>query len=354
MLGKLRKSHSICPRIANGPHVTAITPGGNILVSGPCSCSGSSDAEPIPYRSLRPRDLVAHRPAFFWRPRRADRRHASHPRRGKALDRRKRSLHALSYCMLLPGPEAQQLATYVGWPLHGTRGGLVAGPLSVLPGFLAIMALSIPYVMWQQHPLLAGVFLGSRPRSSRWSSRRCCALENVRSRVAPPGGWRRLHSWPSRSPTCPSRSSCSARALRVTCASAGLGLFPPPCAPAGTAGADSGLDAGHSPRPGLPRPAASNCSRLAATVVSPFLLCTRLLEASTRVRTRRVLQPDGRGHFRGAYAVLTYVAQQAVERSPGSPRANARRPGARGSTPGPSSWSCSSSDFSRPIKPQAA
>src|SRR5688500_9888829 len=71
-----------------------------------------------------------------------------------------RFLHALSYCMLLPGPEAQQLATYVGWLLHGTRGGLVAGILFVLPGFLAIMALSVLYVIWQQHPLLTGVFLG--------------------------------------------------------------------------------------------------------------------------------------------------------------------------------------------------
>src|SRR6187431_3162181 len=59
-----------------------------------------------------------------------------------------RFLHALSYCMLLPGPEAQQLATYIGWLLHGTRGGLVAGLLFVLPGFISIMALSIAYVLW--------------------------------------------------------------------------------------------------------------------------------------------------------------------------------------------------------------
>src|SRR6187431_1496947 len=71
-----------------------------------------------------------------------------------------RFLHALSYCMLLPGPEAQQLATYIGWLLHGVRGGLVAGLLFVLPGFLAIMGLSFVYVLWHQHPVLAGVFLG--------------------------------------------------------------------------------------------------------------------------------------------------------------------------------------------------
>ena len=71
-----------------------------------------------------------------------------------------RFLHALSYCMLLPGPEAQQLATYIGWLLHGTRGGLVAGLLFVLPGFISIMALSIAYVLWQQQPIVEGLFLG--------------------------------------------------------------------------------------------------------------------------------------------------------------------------------------------------
>ena len=57
-----------------------------------------------------------------------------------------RFLHALNYCMLLPGPEAQQLATYVGWLMHGVRGGLVAGTLFVLPGFVVLLALSIAYV----------------------------------------------------------------------------------------------------------------------------------------------------------------------------------------------------------------
>lgn len=71
-----------------------------------------------------------------------------------------RFLHALSFCMLLPGPEAQQLATYIGWLLHGTRGGLVAGGLFILPGFVAIMALSIVYVSWGHTSLMGGIFLG--------------------------------------------------------------------------------------------------------------------------------------------------------------------------------------------------
>jgi chromate transporter len=69
-------------------------------------------------------------------------------------------LHALSYCMLLPGPEAQQLATYVGWRLHGVRGGLVAGWLFVLPGALIVLALSWLYAAYGRVPLLAAALEG--------------------------------------------------------------------------------------------------------------------------------------------------------------------------------------------------
>jgi chromate transporter len=71
-----------------------------------------------------------------------------------------RFLHALNYCMLLPGPEAQQLATYLGWLLHGYRGGLVAGILFVLPGFVAILALSLLYVSFQDLALVTALFFG--------------------------------------------------------------------------------------------------------------------------------------------------------------------------------------------------
>ena len=71
-----------------------------------------------------------------------------------------RFLHALNYCMLLPGPEAQQLAIYIGWLLHKTKGGLVAGILFVLPGFLAILALSYVYVLLGKVPLVEGLFFG--------------------------------------------------------------------------------------------------------------------------------------------------------------------------------------------------
>lgn len=71
-----------------------------------------------------------------------------------------RFLHALNYCMLLPGPEAQQLATYVGWLLHGTRGGIVAGTLFVLPGFFVICALSTAYALLQRTDWLQTLFFG--------------------------------------------------------------------------------------------------------------------------------------------------------------------------------------------------
>ncbi len=74
-----------------------------------------------------------------------------------------RFLHALSYCMLLPGPEAQQLATYIGWLLHRTLGGLAAGILFVLPGFVTILALSLLYAAYGDLPLVEGIFFGVKP-----------------------------------------------------------------------------------------------------------------------------------------------------------------------------------------------
>src|SRR5215211_7017701 len=71
-----------------------------------------------------------------------------------------RFLHALNYCMLLPGPEAQQLATYIGWLMHRTLGGLIAGILFVLPGIVAIMALSIVYALFGKIGIVSALFFG--------------------------------------------------------------------------------------------------------------------------------------------------------------------------------------------------
>ena len=84
------------------------------------------------------------------------------------VDRRRwlserRYLHALNYCMLLPGPEAMQLATYLGWLMHGVPGGLIAGGLFVIPSLFVLTALASIYALWGQLPLLASVFAVLKP-----------------------------------------------------------------------------------------------------------------------------------------------------------------------------------------------
>jgi chromate transporter len=74
-----------------------------------------------------------------------------------------RYLHALNYCMLLPGPEAMQLATYLGWLMHGVPGGLIAGGLFVLPSVFVLTGLSSVYALWGQLPLLVSVFAVLKP-----------------------------------------------------------------------------------------------------------------------------------------------------------------------------------------------
>jgi chromate transporter len=74
-----------------------------------------------------------------------------------------RFLHALNYCMVLPGPEAQQLATYIGWLMHRTWGGIVAGALFVLPSLFILIVLSWIYIAFGEMPLVAGLFYGIKP-----------------------------------------------------------------------------------------------------------------------------------------------------------------------------------------------
>ena len=74
-----------------------------------------------------------------------------------------RFLHALNFCMLLPGPEAQQLAIYIGWLLHKTRGGVIAGALFVIPSIFILWALSYVYVAFGNIPWIAAIFYGLKP-----------------------------------------------------------------------------------------------------------------------------------------------------------------------------------------------
>jgi len=81
----------------------------------------------------------------------------------KKIVSEERFLHALNFCMLLPGPEAQQLATYMGWMMKKWKGGLIAGALFILPGFLSILLLSYLYVLYNDTSLVQGLFYGIKP-----------------------------------------------------------------------------------------------------------------------------------------------------------------------------------------------
>lgn len=72
----------------------------------------------------------------------------------------RRFIHALNFCMVLPGPEAQQLATYIGWLMHGTVGGVIAGTLFIIPGFVAMLTLSIGYVLFGEVTWVQGLLFG--------------------------------------------------------------------------------------------------------------------------------------------------------------------------------------------------
>src|SRR5262245_56560707 len=115
-------------------------------------------------------------------------------------------LRSLNFCMLLPGPEAMQLATYVGWRLHGTLGGLVAGLLFVLPGVLVVLALYIPTRSTGMCRSLRRRSSASRLPCSSSSSRHCSEWHGVLCGVPMTGSSRRRSS-PSFSSPCPSPSS---------------------------------------------------------------------------------------------------------------------------------------------------
>jgi chromate transporter len=229
----------------------------------------------------------------------------------------KRFLHALSYCTLLPGPEAQQLAVYVGWLLNGVRGGLIAGTLFVLPGVVALLGLSALYVGAGDSALVSGLFAGLAP----------AVLAIVAQAVSRVAGRALGH------PALVLLAVLAFLALAVfavpfpvvvaVSALVGWGLgrwAPQTMRPAtGHGGGDEGPaplipdDALHQERPSR---------RHAAIVVAVGLVAwgvpvaaVALLTGGDSVFTDQALFFSGAAlvTFGGAYAVLAYVAQQAVE-----------------------------------------
>ena len=226
----------------------------------------------------------------------------------------RRFLHAMNYCMLLPGPEAQQLATYVGWLLHGTRGGLVAGGLFVLPGVVALLVLSAVYVAFGSTTAVTALFAGLAP-----------AVLAIVAQAVVRVGKRALTArrWSHRRRLLP-----GARAVRVP--------FPvvvlAPAPPAGRCTVVAGRCPGGAGRGGGRRSAAGHPGRRPAhrAALAPADLrvlltgllvwglpvaAVALLTGAGSVFTQQGLFFSGAAvvTFGGAYAVLAYVAQQAVQ-----------------------------------------
>jgi chromate transporter len=229
-----------------------------------------------------------------------------------------RFLHALSYCMLLPGPEAQQLATYIGWLLHGMRGGLVAGLLFILPGFVAILALSIAYVLWHQHPLIEGVFLGLK----------AAVIALVFEALVRIG--RRALKTPASVGMATLAFAAIALAhvpFPLVVLGAGLiGLFSPRARLGSFAGTDTVSAKAESPPPIIDAAALTQAPPTMARAVkllalwlplwfAPVLACALWLgHDSVFTQLGTFFSKMAAVTFGGAYAALAYVAQQAVER----------------------------------------
>src|SRR5688572_28785410 len=228
----------------------------------------------------------------------------------------RRFLHALNYCMLLPGPEAQQLAIYIGWLLNGTRGGLAAGILFVLPGMLALLVLSAIYVGFGDTTIVTAVFAGLAP----------AVLAVVAQAV-----WR------------VGRRALAHPALLAVAVAAFLALavfavpFPVVVAAAALAGwllgryaphtvrAHEGPDARTGPAPLVAddtlhheRPSKRRVTRI--LTIGLLLWAVPLVAALVWTGSRSVFTTQGLFFsgaalvtFGGAYAVLAYVAQRAVE-----------------------------------------
>ena len=228
-----------------------------------------------------------------------------------------RFLHALNYCMLLPGPEAQQLAVYVGWLLNGFRGGLVAGVLFVLPGMVALLALAAIYVAWGDVTAVTAVFAGLAP----------AVLAVVAQAVLRVGGRALGH------PALVGIAVASFAALAlfgvpfplVVAAAAAVGWLLGRLAPHTLTNQGKGGHDGGGPAPLIPdqalhaeRPSLTGTVRilgLGLLVWAAPLVVVALLTGTGSTLTTQGLFFSGTAlvTFGGAYAVLAYVAQRAVE-----------------------------------------
>ncbi len=224
----------------------------------------------------------------------------------------RRFLHALNFCTLLPGPEAQQLATYLGWLMHGVKGGLAAGLLFVVPGALVMLALSVLYASFGEVPLVASLFFGLK----------CAVLVLVveallrvgRRALKGPAAW-----------TLAGLAFVALFAVQVpfpfVVLAAGLvgALVPGAFAPAhhGEAGGDAParLDAVLQADPARPGRLAAQARRAGLAALALWLLPVALLALAapgTYADVALFFSTMAVVTLGGAYAVLAYVAQEAV------------------------------------------
>ncbi len=226
-----------------------------------------------------------------------------------------RFLHALNYCMLLPGPEAQQLATYVGWLLNGARGGLVAGSLFVLPGFLALLGLSILYASFQGTVWLAAVFFGLKPAvlavvvEALWRIARR-ALRAPAQWLLAAGAFVALFAFAVPFPVI---VVGAALVGWLGAALGARGLTAPAFEP--TAGADEAPIADRAATQVRPSWRRSLATAAIWLVVwwAPVALLAAALPDSRYLHQALFFSQVAVVSFGGAYAVLAYVAQRAVE-----------------------------------------
>jgi len=221
----------------------------------------------------------------------------------------KRFLHALNFCMLLPGPEAHQLTIYLGWLLHGARGGLVAGLLFVLPGFLAIMGLSLVYVAFGQTPLVAGLLYGIKAAVLaivlqaliRIGSR---ALTGIAARVIAVSAFAALFLFGAPFPAI----VLGAGLIGALGAWAGWGAF--------AGGVDEGEDGTREAARGRAGGAGhlTLCAAVAFAWLAPVaILLVALGPEDVFARLAVFFSQMAVLTFGGAYAVLAWVAQEAVQ-----------------------------------------
>lgn len=225
-------------------------------------------------------------------------------------------LHALNFCMLLPGPEAQQLAIYLGWRLHGAKGGIAAGALFVLPAMVILFALSWAFMVSGAVPWLAALFAGLLPAVIAIVA---SAMLRIGRRVLRSGAL-----WVLATTAFVSIYFLQVSFVWIVVATGLIGWWGsrrwPNLFPAGSAHSGGG---GDEARPSLQLPPAPLASVRRTVLVSltcltlwwlpVFVLAGWLGWGSTPVQQGFFFSKAALVTFGGAYAVLPYVAQQAVE-----------------------------------------